>query len=163
MKREKIKLLTLSSALTAITFVLTAYLQIPSNTGYVHVGDAVIYLSACILPLPYAIFVGAVGGGLADLLSGFGIWAPATVAVKGISVLFFSRSKRFLSARNTTALVPATIVSVCGYYLYEAMLLKSFIAPALGIPGYVMQAVLSCALFAVLGAAFDKMNLKSKL
>ena len=43
------------------------------------------------------------------------------------------------------------------------MLLKSFIAPALGIPGYVMQAVLSCALFAVLGAAFDKMNLKSKL
>lgn len=155
--------ITVCAVMTALTFVLTAYLQIPSTTGYVHVGDSVIYLSACLLPLPYAVFVGAVGGTVADLLSGFAIWAPGTLVIKSVSVLFFSRAKKFVCTRNLIALVAAALISTVGYYLYESMLLGSLLTPLLGIPGYIMQAVLSGAIFIALGLSFDKMKLKSKL
>ena len=40
-----------------------------------------IYLAAVILLLPYAYVVGAIGGGLADLLTG-PVWALATIIIK---------------------------------------------------------------------------------
>lgn len=51
----------LAGILTAVVFVFTAYLHIPSHTGYTHVGDGFIYLPACLLPTPYAMIPHAVG------------------------------------------------------------------------------------------------------
>ena len=87
MRNEKVKLMCLASIFTAVVFVFTAYLHIPSHTGYTHVGDGFIYLVACILPLPYAMFVGAGGALLADCLTGFAIWAPGSVIIKIVTVL----------------------------------------------------------------------------
>ena len=42
----KVKYLVLSAMFAALIFVLTAYLHIPSHTGYTHVGDAFIYMAA---------------------------------------------------------------------------------------------------------------------
>ena len=80
----------LAGIFTAVVFVFTAYLHIPSHTGYTHVGDGFIYLAASLLPLPYAVFVGAGGALLADCLTGFAIWAPGSVIIKTVAVLFFS-------------------------------------------------------------------------
>ena len=60
----------IASIFTALIFVVTAYLHIPTNNGYIHVGDGLIYLAACILPWPYAMAVGAGGALLADCLTG---------------------------------------------------------------------------------------------
>ena len=64
--------LVTSALLAAIICLVTGYiLHIPTpNGGYAHIGDAVIYLSASILPLPYAIACSAIGAGLADLTTG---------------------------------------------------------------------------------------------
>ena len=149
---------------TAIVFVFTAYLHIPSHTGYTHVGDAFIYLAACLLPLPYAVFVGAGGALLADCLTGFAVWAPGSVVIKTASVLFFSRKgKKMISLRNLLALIPAWVLCIGGYYLYEALITGNFAAPAAGIPGYVTQCALSTALFVIAGVAMDKLDVKSKL
>ena len=59
----------ISGIFTALVFVVTAYLHIPTYNGYVHVGDGFIFLAACLLPMPYSIFVGAIGAMLADLLT----------------------------------------------------------------------------------------------
>ena len=91
---KKIKLISLTGIFTAIVFVFTAYFHIPSHTGYTHIGDAFIYLAACMLPLPYGIFVGAVGALLADCLTGFALWAPASVIIKSLSVIFFCRNDK---------------------------------------------------------------------
>lgn len=163
MNRKRITLITFTAALTAIVFVLTAYLHIPSHVGFVHIGDGVIYLAACMLPLPYAIFVGAVGGALADLLSGFAIWAPGTVIIKAIGVLFFTRRKNFVSLRNIFALIPAALICIFGYYAYDALIIGSFVSALAGIPGYIMQCVLSSALFVALGFSFDKARFKNKI
>ena len=164
MKQNKIKLICITGVLTALAFIFTAYLHIPSHTGYTHIGDGIIYLAACILPLPYGIFVGVCSGFLADLLSGFAIWAPGTVIIKILTVLFFSyKTPKILSLRNCLALIPALIVCFSGYYLYEAMITQNFIAPLSGIPGYITQSVLSSILFVLVGASADRLNIKNRL
>ena len=162
MKDQKIRLMCIAGIFTAIVFVFTAYLHIPSHTGYTHVGDGFIYLAACMLPLPYAMFVGAGGALLADCLTGYAIWAPGSIIIKTVAVLFFSRkSARIISIRNLLALIPACAVCIGGYYLYEALITGNFVAPLSGIPGYITQSVLSSILFVVAGLAMDKLNAKN--
>ena len=164
MKDQKIRLMCIAGIFTAIVFVFTAYLHIPSHTGYTHVGDGFIYLAACMLPLPYAMFVGAGGALLADCLTGYAIWAPGSIIIKTVAVLFFSRkSARIISVRNLLALIPAWAICIGGYYLYEALITGNYAAPLAGIPGYITQSVLSSILFVVAGLAMDKLNLKNTL
>lgn len=164
MKTQKIKLMCLAGVFTALVYVFTAYLHIPSHTGYTHVGDGFIYLAACLLPLPYAAFVGAVGALLADCLTGFAIWAPGSVIIKAVAVLFFVRkSEKIITLRNALALLPASAVCIGGYYLYEAIITGNFVAPIAGIPGYITQSVLSSILFVVLGLALDKIKAKDHI
>ncbi len=70
-ERNKLHLLIMSALFAAAIAVMTAYLlHIPIPTGgYIHVGDALIYLAACLLPAPYAVGAAMVGAGLADLLT----------------------------------------------------------------------------------------------
>lgn len=164
MKKDRLKRMCLAGIFTAVVFVFTAYLHIPSHTGYTHVGDGFIYLAACLLPTPYAMFVGAGGALLADCLTGFAIWAPGSVIIKAVAVLFFSRkSKKIICWRNVLALIPASVLCIGGYYLYEALITGNFIAPLSGIPGYITQSVLSSILFIVLGLAMDKLKIKQTL
>ena len=81
MKYENEKLLNMVKAgvFAAMTALLTATLHIPVGNGYIHCGDAVIFLAAAMLPLPYAVGASAVGGMLADVLSGYPVYAlPAS-------------------------------------------------------------------------------------
>lgn len=164
MKKDKIKLICISGVFAAIIFVFTAYFHIPSHTGYTHIGDGIIYLAASLLPLPYAAAVGAIGALLADCLTGFAMWAPASVIIKATAVLFFSsRSKKIVSLRNIIGLIPASLLCIGGYYLYESLITSNFTAPLSGIPGYITQSVLSSAFFIVLGLALDKFNAKERI
>ena len=48
------RLITLSAVFAAMTYALTAFLHIPTAKGYIHIGDAVIFIAASLLPKPYA-------------------------------------------------------------------------------------------------------------
>lgn len=162
MKNDQKRNMCLAGILTAVVFVFTAYLHIPSHTGYTHVGDGFIYLAACLLPTPYAMFVGAAGALLADCLTGYAIWAPGSLVIKAAAVLFFtSKSGKIITPRNLLALIPASALCIGGYYVYEALITGNWIAPAAGIPGYITQSVFSSILFAAVGFSLDKMK-KSK-
>lgn len=164
MSKHTTKRLCLTGLFTAIVFVCTAYLHIPSHTGYTHIGDSFIYLAACLLPLPYAAFVGAVGAVLADCLTGFALWAPGSAVIKAVTVLFFTAKKDvILSWRNWLALLPSAVVCISGYYLYEALITGNFLAPLVGIPGYITQSLLSSVVFIALGLSLDKLKLKKHL
>lgn len=165
-KHDRMRFITLAAVLCALVFVATAYLpRIPLGAGgYVHIGDAFIYLAAVLLPMPYAFAVGAIGAGLADALTGFLIYAPATVVIKAAMALFFTyKNKKIICARNLTAVIPAGVVCIAGYYLYDVILAKSFAAPLAWIWGNVLQAVSSAVIFIVLGFVFDKFNLKNNI
>ncbi|MBQ6627144.1 MAG: TIGR04002 family protein [Ruminococcus sp.] len=164
MKNEKLKYLCISGVFIALVFVVTAYLHIPTNNGYIHVGDGLIYLVACLLPWPYAIAVGAGGAFLADCLTGFAIWAPGSVIIKSLTVfLFTSKKENVINVRNSLALFPATVLCAGGYYLYEALIYSNFVSPLAGIPASITQSLASSVVFIVLGIAIDKMKVKSKI
>ena len=154
----------ISGVLSALVFVITAYLHIPTHNGYVHCGDGIIFIAASILPMPYSIIVGALGGMLADLLTGFAIWAPGSLIIKGLlAILFASKAKKIITKRNLIMLVPAALISAVGYYLYEALITDSFIAPLSGIPASLVQAAASSIVYVVVGVAMDKYEVKKKL
>ena len=154
----------MSGVFAALVFAVTAYLHIPTYNGYVHCGDGFIFIAACILPMPYSIAVGVVGAMLADLLTGFAIWAPGSMVIKGLIALIFScKARKILTARNLIMLLPAALISVAGYYFYEVLITGSFVASLAGIPGSLVQAAASSIVFVVLGIAMDKYNIKKKL
>lgn len=162
MKSNKIKLMCISGVFAALVFVVTAYLHIPTYNGYVHAGDGFIFLAACLLPMPYAIFVGAAGAMFADVFTGYAIWAPGSMIIKALVAMLFScKGQKIMSRRNTWMLLPAAVVSTGGYYLYEALITGSFAAPLAGIPGSLIQAAVSSIVFAAAGHAMDKFHIKN--
>ena len=166
---EKIKLLVMTGLFAAITYVFTAYFHIPSGAGYTHAGDGVIYLAACLLPTQYAAAAGAIGGAMADGLSGFAIWMPATIIIKAVTAMFFTRkSEKILTLRNIFGIVPSLIVCIVGYSLYEGTVmtkgfsLAAIIAALQQVPSYCIQVLASSVLFIVTAAALDKIGFKKR-
>ncbi len=146
--QSRARLLSLSAFFTALIFVFSAWLHIPVANGYVHLGDAFLYLAACLLPRPYSLSVAAAGAALADGLSGFALWVPASVLIKTLTVFCFRPGKEvLLCRRNRFALFPAGLLCVAGYYLYEVLLYGSLTAPLVAVPGNLLQSLCSSLLF----------------
>ena len=124
MKSEKLNSQTLVriAMLTALATVLTMFPQIPAGNGYIHFGDCIIYLAAIFLgPIPGAI-VGAVGHALADILSGFAIFAIPTFIIKGLigfTVGKIVSADNMTPIRLTLAALAALVIVTLGYFLAE--------------------------------------------
>lgn len=164
-KNSKALLITFAALFTAMIYVLTAFVHVPTAKGYIHIGDAIIFIVASLMPKPYAVFAASVGASLSDALSGYWIWVPATMLIKGLTVLAFTAKKpKMLCARNFIALVPALILCVGGYGLYSGLFIYgSLPAGFLDAPANVFQTVASAAVYIVLSLTFDKAELKKKL
>ena len=145
--------------------IMTAWLfHIPygANGGYIHFGDALIYLAAVLLPRPYALAAAAIGGGLADLFTA-PAWAPATIVIKMLITLPFTNGEnRILARRNAVAVIFAGLISAAGYYLAEGILFGSFIAPIASLTGSAIQSGGSAVIFLVLAASLDRTHIKAK-
>ena len=116
-KRSKTYTLTLTGIFAALITIFTAYIghvPVGINGGYIHFGDGLIYLAATILPLPYAMLAGAIGGGLADLLTA-PAWTVATVIIKSLIVIpFTNKATTILSKRNIAAPVVSYFITATG-------------------------------------------------
>jgi len=160
---RKIKLITITGLMAAMITLFTAYIvHIPVGAagGYIHLGDALIYLSAALLPTPYAMAAGAVGGGLADLLTA-PMWAPATILIKVLIVIpFTSKGSSILNKRNLIAPLIAMIISIAGYYAAEVILYGKEAAFLVSVTTNTVQGIGSAAVFYIFGAAFGKVGIK---
>ena len=162
----KIRLMNLTGAMTALTVIFTAYIfHIPVgvNGGYVHFGDSVIYLAAVFLPAPYAMIVGALGGGIADLLTA-PMWAVATVIIKMLIVIpFTSKSEVLLTKRNMIAPVISFFISATGYFIAEKILFGSEVALLSALSGSLVQSGGSALFFYIVAAAFQSAGIKRNI
>lgn len=158
-----------------MVFFTTAYLlHIPvgANGGYIHLGDAVVYLAAVLLPTPYAMAAAAIGGALADLMTGAVMWAAPTAIVKAVMVLPFTAQKeRILCGRNLLAPLWSGMVCVGGYYLAEvAILLLSgsawpvaFAGAVAGILPNTMQVVACGSAYIAVAVGLDRLQIKKRI
>lgn len=162
----KAKNITMAGIMAALITLMTAYLfHIPVgvNGGYLHFGDSVIYLAATILPMPYALAAAAIGGGLADLLTA-PMWTFATIIIKMLIVIpFTSKSPKIITARNIVATVIAYFISGFGYFFAEYLLFETWSMLWVTLGQTLIQSAGSAIFFLVIGLAFDKAHIKTRL
>ena len=161
--------MVVTSLMMGLISVCTMFIKIPIplTTGYVHLGDAMIYLSVLLLGWRYSAIAAAFGSTLGDLLSGFAMWAPWTFAIKGgmaliagVIIFSFSRNNRKPTlANNLTAMIPAGIFMVVGYFVAEGIMYGNWIAPWIGVPWNIGQFVLGILLAVVIQKALGKTNI----
>ncbi len=164
-KRQQTLKLTMTGVFAAMITIMTAYIcHVPygANGGYIHFGDALIYVAAVFLPRPYAMAAAAIGGGMADLLTA-PLWAPATIIIKMIITLpFTSKEGRILCPRNIIAPFLAALLSATGYYLAQGILFGSFVSVLASFAGSAVQSGGSAIIFLALAVALDKAHMKSR-
>lgn len=164
MKNVKLLKMIYTALFTAIIFLLTRFIQVPVATGYVHFGDALVYIVSSLLGGPWAFFAAAVGEALADVASGWVTYAPATLIVKLLIavpfVLVHKKSEKILTPLTALFTIPAGAITVLGYFIADTIIDKAY--AVVNIPGNVIQAVGSAVIFIVLAAGFDAMKLKKK-
>ena len=163
-KNTRMRNLVLTGLFMAMIFVVTAYSpRIPTTRGYIHIGDAVIYLAATVLPMPFAALAAGFGGMLADMLTGFAIWAPYTLVIKTcLTFAFTSKKTTFLCGRNVMATIAAFPITIGGYYAAGRIMTGSLTVPLAEIPANAVQAAGSMLLYISLAACMDKSKIKTR-
>ncbi len=162
--------ITYTAIFTAIIVLATAIIKFSTGLGegYIHFGDSIIYLVACILPFPHCLIAGALGGALADILAGFAIWSVPTAIIKILNVLPFAfackkhKSNKILNKKTALMPVISGVFTILGYFVAECVL-YSVESATLSILGNSIQAVASGILFYIIATALDKINFKSKI
>jgi uncharacterized membrane protein len=159
-KRVNPTLLAVTAVMAAVVFVLTRLVQVPTPArGYVHLGDAGIFFAA----FAFGPGVGAIAGGLgtllADITSGFPLWAPFSLLIHGAQGWAVGRLSRQWPGMGGLVLAAAVggAIVVAGYL--GAGLLLSGLGAALGeLPLNVLQvaagAVVGIPLFVAVRQAY---------
>ncbi|MEM0026152.1 MAG: ECF transporter S component [Zestosphaera sp.] len=98
------------SLYTALVLIATIVLQVytPATRGYFNLGEVAIYTVAALTSPLIAGVAGGVGSALADLVTGYGIFAPGTLVIKFVegfiaSSLISSFRKRLSPSRARVA------------------------------------------------------------
>ena len=83
MKKIQTKQLIYAAVFAALCFAVTYVVVIPMPYGYLNFGDVIVLLCSWFLG-PIGAIAAGVGCALADLLSGYAIYAPATFVIKSV-------------------------------------------------------------------------------
>ncbi|MGL4484964.1 MAG: ECF transporter S component [Anaerovoracaceae bacterium] len=180
--KQKTNKLALSGILAAAIIIATMFVKIPIpfTQGYVHLGDAIIFISFFALGWKYAAAVAAIGSAMGDILGGFAAWAPWTLVIKGFMVLvvgiIISIYKRGKSRENhkpakeninleieksnividTIAMFVGGIVMTTGYFFAEGIMYGNWAAALLGIPWNIGQFVVGIIIALISIKAIEK-------
>ena len=150
MRNDRTQKLVWAGLFMALTTVATMVIRVPVGTGYCNVGDALVILSAFLLGPAWGALAAGLGSALADLLSGFVIYAPATLIIKGLmalaagAILISSKKKNDLQAAILASIV-AEVIMVAGYYAYELIIY--------GLAGAIVDVIPNCIQGAINAAA----------
>jgi len=126
--RQWQKKLVLGGLFAAIIFLLTflVHVPIPGGGGYIHPGDAAIYLGAFLLGPLYGALAAGVGSMLSDLAAGYVIYAPVTFIIKALMALIVgcipeNRSAQAFGLLSIVILIPNTLIPPVLPYLETAL------------------------------------------
>ncbi|MBR6616808.1 MAG: ECF transporter S component, partial [Oscillospiraceae bacterium] len=89
MKHQNIQKLVFSALLASLTCVCTMVIQIPGLTtgGYINLGDSIVLLCAWYAGGFYGAAAAGIGSMMADIFSGYAVYAPATFVIKALMAL----------------------------------------------------------------------------
>jgi len=120
----------LTGLMTSLVLVLTFILPVPVpyTSGYIHLGDSMIYISVIILGPVYGAFASGVGSMLADLLAGYAQYAIPTLVIKSLMAMIMGL---ILSGRTKKASFCSAGAAVAVWFVFTAgsvVYLKSMVS-----------------------------------
>lgn len=156
------KKIVMASMLAALCCVATMIIKIPSPLeGYLNLGDCVVLLSGFMLSPLYGFLAAGIGSALADIFSGYVLYAPITFTIKGIMALVAYFGFAFLQKRTGRATarimsgICAEIIMLIGYYVFEGFM-YGFVAAAVNIPANAIQGLFGLVFGIILVRIFEK-------
>lgn len=139
-KTKKLVFAALLSALVCVSTLIIA-VTLPGG-GYFNLGDCFVITSGVVLGPFFGFLAAAIGSGLADIISGYVLYAPATFIIKGLMALVVGficlKNNKMLKVLFSGAL--AEIIMILGYFFYE-LALNGFSLAILGVVGNALQGV----------------------
>ena len=148
--------------LAALVCVATMVIKIPSPlSGYLNLGDCIVLLSGWLMPPLYGFMAAAIGSALADILSGFMVYAPVTFLIKGIMALMACYGYKLLHKKVSSLVshvssgIIAELFMILGYFIFEGVL-YGFAASAVNIPMNALQGAVGLTLGILLTKIFQK-------
>lgn len=158
----KTKKLVMAALLAALTCVTTMIITVPSPLkGYLNLGDSVVLLSGWLLSPAYGFLAAGLGSAMADIFSGYVIYAPATFVIKGlmafVACIGFKSLSKFMNNRlsRTISGAAAEVLMVVGYFIFEGFM-YGFLPSAVNIPANSVQGAAGLILGSVLIRIFAK-------
>lgn len=161
MKTNTQKIVT-ASMLAALCCVATMIVKIPSPLkGYLNLGDCVVLLSGWLLSPAYGFAAAGIGSALADVFSGYVVYAPATFLIKGVMAVVAYLC--FKVMRNNFGKTPsriiggvfAEVVMVAGYFVFEGFM-YGFAPSVVNIPANGIQGIAGLIIGLILVKLFEK-------
>ena len=159
-RAEKTNRLVMIALMMCMIIVLTMFIKvpIPFTQGYVHLGDAMIFVSVMLLGWKYGAVASAAGSAMADIFCGVAMWAPWTLVIKFIMAmimgLILDKGGEHISViRQIIAMTAGGLFMVAGYYAAEGIMYGNWAAAALGIPWNIGQFVVGMIIAAARSAA----------
>lgn len=151
---DKIIKLVTAALMAAMTCVVTMILPIKipyGNGGYIHPGDAFVLLSGIILGPVYGGLAAGIGSMMADFLSSYAQYAPATFVIKTLAAMAGAYSFRHIR-KNSVVLsgVFGGIIVTLGYFIYDRILSGNFAAALVGVPFNILQNVMGIVLASII-------------
>ncbi len=156
----------ITAVFMALTCVATMVVQIPIPLGYAHLGDSVILISAFFFGPVTGALAGGIGSAMADILSGYAVWAVPTLIIKTIMpiiacVIYGNMKNRFdrcrvISVRGIAGAVVTLLFMTVGYVVAGAMIAGSFAAGLASAPGLLLKSVVNMAVYIFVATGMSK-------
>lgn len=159
---ERLRKLVFAAVFAALTCVATMLIQIPTLTkGYVNLGDCFVLLAGWICGGPWGVAAAGIGSALADIISGYAVYAPATFIIKGgmaaIAAFTAYSIKNHTFVARVTGAVCAELFMAAGYFIFEWFFITgSFEASVIGIPENLIQGVFGLLSSVAIATALEK-------
>ena len=151
--RNTTRSLVLSSMFAALVCVATMVIKVPSPlNGYVNLGDSLVLLAGWLLPPAYGFMAAGIGSAMADVFSGYVLYAPATLVIKGIMAVIVHKMVK--KPKVVSGLIAETVM-VIGYLLFESVL-YGFGPSVVNVPANAVQGVVCLVLALIMAHFIDK-------
>lgn len=120
--------IVIAAMIASLTCVATMIIKVPMPYGYANLGDCIVLLGGWVLSPLYGFMAAGIGSALADILSGYALYAPVTFVIKGVMALVayygvkcFGKKISSFTAQLISGTI-AELIMAAGYYIYEGFL-----------------------------------------
>ena len=164
-QNEKMKNMCETALFIAIVFIGVFIIKIPGPFGYTHIGDSMIFLAVLMLGGRRGAVAGGLGAAIADMVSGYMIWAVPTMICKALMALVMGamiKNHAFGLKGRVLWIISAVaggLTQGVGYVIFWYFLFGKA-AAITAVPGLTFQAVSGIVIAFAISEALQKTSLK---